>query len=175
MVFFFLQLWQIVLLGKVVCIAICSLLELGIYYSQSAGFKTFHWEVSTYSNGFAFMWDLRFFYEEKEKEASHDLKWVKKLWGERVSWGRFRLTMEMKLWTCLWGIFYFMLVELRRPTLNMSGSIPWADVPDWIKQRKGAEHQYLSLSPDCRCKISSYLKFLIPHPHTLMDSDFESK
>lgn len=57
-----------------------------------------------------------------------------------------KLTMEINLWACLWGIMQIRSIKVRRPILNLGGPVPWAGVPDWIKWRKWAGHLHSLLS-----------------------------
>lgn len=60
--FFLLQPWQIVLVGKVVWVGICVLLELGVHYSSIFWLLKFPLRNSSQSDPFSFMYALQFFY-----------------------------------------------------------------------------------------------------------------
>lgn len=42
---------------------------------------------------------------------------------------------------CLWGSSWFPLVDMGRPTLNVSDTIPWVGVPDWVTTGQKVEHK----------------------------------
>lgn len=58
----------------------------------------------------------------------------------------FRTTMRIPP-LCLWECFQKGL-EAVQSTLDMSGTIPWVGVLDWIRRKEGTEYHVLLLFPD---------------------------
>lgn len=65
-----------------------------------------------------------------------------------------RLAKKTSLWACHQAISYITLTELGRSTLTV-WDWSWAGVPDWIRNRKWAEHQHPLLSAESRKTVGA--------------------
>lgn len=70
---------------------------------------------------------------------------VVNLTSSRITFGRWTF------WTSLREILFLVLVDMRRPSLIVEGTIPWAGIPDYIKWRK----RIGQLLPGCECSMVS--------------------
>ena len=58
---------------------------------------------------------------------------------------------RQEFWAHPWGLFPSHLTEAGRHTLRVDGTIPWAEVSDWIKEEKGGRELrsgFITLLPD---------------------------
>lgn len=56
-----------------------------------------------------------------------------------------------EFWAHPWGLFPSHLTEAGRPSLHVDGTIPWAEVWDWMKEEKGGRELrsgFITLLPD---------------------------
>lgn len=58
----------------------------------------------------------------------------------------FKITREARLWTYPWDTFYFWLIEMGDPSLNVDGTISWSGIPtEWRGEQVAHERWSLCI------------------------------
>lgn len=64
----------------------------------------------------------------------------------------FKITLETRLWVCLWGCDQRGLRKVGSPTLKLDSTIPWSGIPGWIHRSQSWTSAFIHPSASWLCR-----------------------